>query len=78
MEYDYYYDHNDPDKCDKISKIVLDSMEQSLIMGKVLTILNYLFKGIYRKEHVLYPIAAGISEEEQELYKELIDTVLGD
>ena len=78
MEYDYYYDHNDPEVCDRISKIVVDSMEQSLVKGKVLTILNYLFKGIYRKEHVLYPIAEGISKEEQELFKELLGTVLGD
>ena len=78
MEYDYYYDHNDADECERISKIVVDSMEQSLVMGKVLTILNYLFKGIYRKEHVLYPIAKGISKEEQELFKELLDTVLGE
>ena len=78
MEYDYYYDHNDADECERISKIVVDSMEQSLVMGKVLTILNYLFKGIYRKEHVLYPIAKGISKDEQELFKELLDTVLGE
>jgi len=77
MEYDYYYDHNDADECERISKIVVDSMEQSLVMGKVLTILNYLFKGIYRKEHVLYPIAKGINKEEQELFKELLDTALG-
>jgi len=78
MEYDYYYDHNNPDECEKISTITIDSMEQSLVMGKVLTILNYLFKGIYRKEHVLYPIAKGINKEEQELFKELLDTVLGE
>jgi UDP-N-acetylenolpyruvoylglucosamine reductase len=78
MEYDYYYDHNNADQCNRISKIVVDSMEQSLVMGKVLTILNYLFKGIYRKEHVLYPIANGINKEEQELFKELLNTVLGE
>jgi hypothetical protein len=78
MEYDYYYDHNDPEVCSRISKIVVDSMENSLVMGKVLTILNYLFKGIYRKEHVLYPIAKSISKEEQELFKELLGTVLGE
>jgi UDP-N-acetylenolpyruvoylglucosamine reductase len=78
MEYDYYYDHNDPDECDRISKITIDSMEQSLVMGKVLTILNYLFKGIYRKEHVLYPIPKGISKEEQILFKELLETILGE
>ena len=78
MEYDYYYDHNNPDLCNRISKIVVDSMEQSLVMGKVLTILNYLFKGIYRKEHVLYPIAEGISKEEQVLFKELLESILGE
>jgi hypothetical protein len=77
MEYDYYYNHNDADECERISKIVVDSMEQSLVMGKVITILNYLFKGIHRKEHVLYPIAKGISKEDQELFKELLETVLG-
>jgi len=78
MEYDYYYNHNDPDECDRISKSLIESMKKTLVMGKGLTILNYLYKGIYRKEHVLYPIPEAISEEEQELFDELIDTVLGD
>ncbi len=78
MEYDYYYNHNDPDECDRISKSLIESMKRTLVMGKGLTILNYLFKGIYRKEHVLYPIPKGISKEEEELFDELIETVLGE
>ena len=78
MEYDYYYDHNNPDECERISKSLIESMKKTLIMGKGLTILNYLFKGIYRKEHVLYPVPKGLSKEEEELFDELIDTVLGD
>jgi hypothetical protein len=78
MEYDYFYDHNKPEEGHKISKIIIDTMEQSLVMGKVLTILNYLFKGMNRKEHVLYPIAEGISEEEQIIFKDLLDTILGE
>jgi UDP-N-acetylenolpyruvoylglucosamine reductase len=78
MEYDYYYDHNNPDECERISKSLIESMKETLVMGKGLTILNYLFKGMHRKEHVLYPISEGISEEEQELFDELIDTILGD
>jgi len=78
MEYDYYYDHNNPDECERISKSLIESMKKTLIMGKGLTILNYLFKGIYRKEHVLYPIPKAISKEEEDLFDELIDTVLGD
>jgi hypothetical protein len=78
MEYDYYYDHNNFDECERISKSLIESMKKTLIMGKGLTILNYLFKGIYRKEHVLYPIPKGISKEEEELFDDLIDTVLGE
>ena len=78
MEYDYFYDHNNPDECLRASKIIIESMEQSLVMGKVFTILNYLFKGMNRKEHVLYPIAEGISEEEQFIFKDLLDTILGE
>jgi heterodisulfide reductase subunit C len=78
MEYDYFYDHNNSDEANRVSKTTIDTMEQSLVMGKVLTILNYLFKGIYRKEHVLYPIPGGISEEEQTIFKDLLDTILGE
>jgi len=78
MEYDYFYDHNNPDECDRISKSTIESMEQSLVMGKVVTILNYLFKGMNRKEHVFYPIPEGISKDEQIIFKELLENILGD
>jgi hypothetical protein len=78
MEYDYYYNHNDPDECDRISKATIESMKRTLVMGKCITVLNYLFKGMYRKEHVLYPIPKGISKEEQDLFKELLETILGE
>jgi hypothetical protein len=78
MEYDYFYDHNNTDECYRASKIIIESMEQSLVMGKVLTILNYLFKGMNRKEHVLYPIAEGITEEEQYIFKDILETILGE
>jgi hypothetical protein len=77
MEYDYFYDHNDPELGKKISKTIIETMQQSLVMGKVVTLLDYLFKGMYRKEHVLYPVPEGISEEEQAMFKELIESVLG-
>lgn len=77
MEYDYFYDHNDPELADKISKTFIETMEQSLVMGKVVTLLDYLFKGMYRKEHVLYPVPEGISEDDQVVFKELIESVLG-
>jgi hypothetical protein len=77
MEYDYFYDHNDPELGNKISKTFIETMEQSYVMGKVVTLLDYLFKGMYRKEHVLYPIPEGISKEEQVVFRELLESVLG-
>jgi len=77
MEYDYFFDHNDPEHGHKIGKTFIETMEQSYVMGKVITLLDYLFKGTYRKEHVLYPIPEGISKEEQIMFKELLESTLG-
>ena len=65
IEYDYFYDHNDPEVASRISKTLLETTEKSLVMGGVFTLINYLFKGIYRKEHVLYPLLKGLTKEEQ-------------
>ncbi len=77
MEYDYFFDHNDPEHGHKVGKTFIETMEQSYVMGKVITLLDYLFKGMYRKEHVLYPLPEGISQEEQVLFKELLESTLG-
>ncbi len=78
FEYDYYYNHNDPDAIIRVSKALLETTENCLVMGDILMVLNYLFKGLYRKEHVLYPIPKGISNDERALFRELIETILGD
>ena len=56
FEYDYYYNHNDPEAAKRVSQALIETTENSLVMGDILPVLNYLFKGMYRKEHVLYPI----------------------
>jgi len=78
FEYDYYYDHNDPETTKRVSQALIETTENSLVMGEIVTVLNYLFKGIYRKEHVLYPIQKKISKEELDLFKELIQNVIGE
>jgi hypothetical protein len=47
-------------------------------MGGNISGFNYTFKGIYRKEHTLYPIPKPISKDELVLFKELLQTILGD
>ena len=78
IEYDFYYDHNDPDVGNRVSQALIETTERSLVMDGILTIFNYIFKGLYRKEHILYPVPKGISKEEQELFRELLETILGE
>lgn len=77
FEYDYYYNHNDPDATKRVSQALIETTENCLVMGDILMVLNYLFKGLYRKEHVLYPIPKGISKEDLGLFRELIENILG-
>jgi hypothetical protein len=78
FEYDYYYDHNDPDATLRVSQALIETTENCLVMGDILMVLNYLFKGLYRKEHVLYPIPKGISNEDLALFRELLENILGE
>jgi hypothetical protein len=47
-------------------------------MGGIITLFSLIFKGIYKKEHTLYPIPKPISEDELVLFKELLKTLLGE
>jgi hypothetical protein len=78
IEYDYFYNHNDPDEANRISKTTLETIEKSLLMGQIFTLINYLFKGIHRKEHVLYPLLQGLTKEEQILFRDVLHSALGE
>jgi hypothetical protein len=78
IEYDYFYDHNNPEAARRISKTLLETTEQSLVLGGIFTLINYLFKGIYRKEHVLYPLPKGLTVEEDTIFKDVLHSLLGD
>jgi len=78
IEYDYFYDHNNADAAGRISKTLLETTTKSLVMGNIFTLINYLFKGIYRKEHVLYPLQKGLTKEEETIFTGVLHSVLGD
>ncbi|PNX54176.1 MAG: hypothetical protein BV458_00790 [Thermoplasmata archaeon M9B2D] len=78
IEYDYFYDHNNPNAASNISKTLLETTEKSLVMGNIFTLINYLFKGIYRKEHVLYPLPKGLTPEEDTIFRDVLHSLLGD
>ena len=76
LEYDFYYDHNDPEAAKAVSKASIDTTYKSLEMGGIITLFSLIFKGIYRKEHTLYPIPEPLSEEELAAFRELLQTLL--
>ncbi len=78
LEYDYYYDPNDPKTQKRIDKAVLETLEKALAMDGIIGDLHFYFKGLSRKEHVLYPIPKAINEDEKLLFKELIGSILGE
>jgi hypothetical protein len=78
LEYDYYFDHNNPSISKNVNNAVVESLERTLQMDGIISDLHFYFKGLHRKEHILYPIPKAISQEEQELFKELIGSVFGE
>jgi hypothetical protein len=78
LEYDFYYDHNDLDAKKRVDKAIIESQERSLEIDGILSALNFYFKGLYRKEHILYPLAKAVTKEELELFRELLDNIIGD
>jgi hypothetical protein len=77
LEYDYYFDHNDPSISKNVNDAVIESLERTLQMDGIISDLHFYFKGLHRKEHILYPVPKAISEEERVLFKELIGSVFG-
>jgi len=78
LEYDYFYNHNDPEAIKRTSSAIIESLEKTLTWDGIFSDLHFYYKGLYRKEHVLYPIPKAISKDEQILFKELIGSVLGE
>jgi hypothetical protein len=75
LEYDYYFDHTDPSVSKNVNEAVIESLERTLSMDKIISDLHFYFKGLHRKEHILYPLPKAISQEEKILFKELIGSI---
>jgi hypothetical protein len=78
LEYDFYYDHNDIDAKKRVDQAIIESQEKTLEIDGILSALNFYFKGLYRKEHILFPLAKAITEEEMELFRELLKNIIGE
>lgn len=77
LEYDYYFDHLDPDARNRLNQSVGETLQRELRMKGLLPVEYVVHKGMFRKEQLLYPMPQGLSDEELQVLGEMIRTVVG-
>jgi hypothetical protein len=77
LEYDYYYDHTDPEARKRVNRAIVDSWKSQFSIPGVTPLEFICNKGLRRKEHILYPLAEGLSEEELPLVDDIVESVFG-
>jgi len=77
LEYDYYYDHTDPDARKRVNQSIVDSWKRQFAIPGVTPLEFICNKGLRRKEHILYPFPEGLSKEELTLVDDLVESVFG-
>jgi hypothetical protein len=77
VEYDYYFDHLDPDSHNRLNQSIVESLQLELKIKGLLPIEYVFHKGLFRKEHLFYPMPEGLSDEELKILGEMVQTVVG-
>jgi hypothetical protein len=77
LEYDYYFNHLDPDARNRLNQSVVETLQQELRIKDLLPVEYVVHKGMFRKEQLLYPMPQGLSDEEFKVLGEMIRTVAG-
>ena len=77
LEYDYYYDHRDPEAHNRLNQAIVESLQKELKMKSIIPVEYVFHKGLYRKEHFLYPLPEGLSDEDLKLFGEMVQSVVG-
>lgn len=77
LEYDYYYDHNNPDEHQRLNQAIVESLTKQLTLSDYLPIEYVFHKGLHRKEHVFYPLPKGLTQEELTLFGEMVQQIVG-
>ena len=77
LEYDYYFDHLDPNAHNRLNQAIVESLQKQLKIKGLLPIEYVFHKGLFRKEHLFYPMPKGLSDEELKILGEMVQTVVG-
>jgi len=77
LEYDYYFDHLDPDSHNRLNQAIVETLQKELKIKGFLPVEYVFHKGLHRKEHLFYPMPEGLSDEELEVLGEMVQSVVG-
>jgi len=77
VEYDYYFDHLDPDSHNRLNQAIVETLQLELKIKGLLPIEYVFHKGLYRKEHLFYPMPNGLSDDELKILGEMVQSVVG-
>ena len=77
VEYDYYFNHLDPDSHNRLNQAIVETLQLELKIKGLLPIEYVFHKGLYRKEHLFYPMPNGLSDDELKILGEMVQSVVG-
>ena len=77
IEYDYYFDHLDPDSHSRLNLAVVESLQKELKIKDFLPVEYIFHKSLSRKEHLFYPMPKGLSDDELKIFGEMVQAALG-
>jgi UDP-N-acetylenolpyruvoylglucosamine reductase len=77
VEYDYYFDHLNPDSHNRLNQSIVETLQLQLKIKGLIPIEYVFHKGLFRKEHLFYPMPKGLSDDELKILGEMVQTVVG-
>jgi len=77
LEYDYYFDHLDPDSHNRLNQAIVETLQKELKIKGFLPVEYVFHKGLHRKEHLFHPMPEGLSDEELKVLGEMVKSVVG-
>jgi len=76
LEYDYYYDHTNPEEHKNLNPSIVESLTKELTIDGYLPIEFSFHKGLYRKEQVFYPFPKALTTEELQQFGQMVKQIV--
>jgi len=76
LEYDYYYNHIDPNEYKNLNPSIVESLTKELTIDDYLPIEFSFHKGLFRKEQVFYPFPKGLNAVELQQFGQMVQKIV--